>query len=255
MSKKATNSKGGFASTGQKNDPTLGSGLHNSQSDQESFSSRLKQRRKALDLSQKQLAQAVGLSTKTIQKYEYGDTPKGPNLISLSRSLNCSIDWLLMGSGSDSSTYGHEDVRVCEEEIELSMIPKVLARLNAGGGSLETSNNIKGMYGFRHDWIKQKGDPSRMILMDVSGDSMSPEIKDGDTVLIDQSQTDIYIGKIYAVSIGQEITVKYVERVPEKIILRSDNRTWNDIEVDIRGDLGESVNIIGRVIWWCREAR
>ncbi|MCF8029670.1 MAG: phage repressor protein, partial [Desulfohalobiaceae bacterium] len=106
-----------------------------------------------------------------------------------------------------------------------------------------------------HDWIKQKGDPSRMILMDVSGDSMSPEIKDGDTVLIDQSQTDIYIGKIYAVSIGQEITVKYVERVPEKIILRSANRGWHDIEVDIRGDLGESVSIIGRVIWWCREAR
>jgi len=240
---------------GEKNVPSPLCGLHNSHSGHENFSSRLKKRRKDLGMSQKQLAEAVGLSTKTIQKYEYGDTPKGPNLISLSQSLSCSIDWLLMGSGLVSSAYSHGNVRVCEEETELSMIPKVLARLNAGGGSLETSNNIKGMYGFRHDWIKQKGDPSRMILMDVSGDSMSPEIKDGDTVLVDQSQTDIYIGKIYAVSIGQEITVKYVERVPEKIILRSDNRTWNDIEVDIRGDLGESVNILGRVIWWCREAR
>jgi len=255
MSKKDIHLRDRFVGAEQKDGPSSASGLHNSQPGQENFSSRLKMRRKALGISQKQLAEAVGLSTKTIQKYEYGDTPKGPNLISLSRSLNCSIDWLLMGSGSGSSAYGQGNVRVCEGETELYMIPKVLARLNAGGGSLETSNNIKGMYGFRHDWIKQKGDPSRMILMDVSGESMSPQIKDGDTVLIDQSQTDIYIGKIYAVSIGQEITVKYVERAPEKIILRSNNRTWNDIEVDIRGDLGESVHIIGLVIWWCREAR
>jgi phage repressor protein C with HTH and peptisase S24 domain len=228
--------------------------LDKGSADLKNFSIRLKRRRKDLGLSQKHLSDAIGISTKTIQKYEYGDIPKGTNLLSLARVLNCSMDWLLMGPEPGISDSGLESAYYATGS-ELTMIPKVLARLNAGGGSLETSKHVKGMQGFRHDWIKQKGDPSRMILMDVSGDSMSPEIKDGDTVLIDQGQTDIYIGKIYAVSIGQEITVKYVERVPEKIILRSANRLWSDIEVDIRGDLGETVNIIGRVLWWCREAR
>jgi len=198
----------------------------------------------------------VGVSTKTIQKYEYGDTPKGGNLVSLSRALSCSTDWLLVGDEPGICDYSTtQDACYCPKESELTMIPKVLARLNAGGGSLETNKNMKGMYGFRKDWIDKKGNPSRMILMDVSGDSMSPEIQDGDTVLVDQSQTDIFIGKIYAVSIGQEITVKYVERAPDKIILHSANRLWDDIDVDIRGDLGESVHIIGRVLWWCRESR
>jgi len=201
------------------------------------------------------LAESVGVSTKTIQKYEYGDIPKGTNLVSLSRALSCSIDWLLVGDEPGICETTSENAGYIPKESELTMIPKVLARLNAGGGSLETNKNVKGMYGFRKDWIHKKGNPKKMILMDVSGDSMSPEIQDGDMVLVDQSQRDIFVGKIYAVSIGQEITVKYVERAPDKIILHSANRLWDDIEVDIRGDLGESVGIIGRVLWWCRESR
>ncbi|MEF8942146.1 MAG: S24 family peptidase [Desulfohalobiaceae bacterium] len=94
-----------------------------------------------------------------------------------------------------------------------------------------------------------------MILMEVSGDFMSPENKDGDTVLIDQGQSDIYIGKIYAVSIGQEITVKYVDRAPEKIILRRANNSRDDIEIDIHEGSREPVKILGRVIWWSRDVR
>ena len=97
---------------------------------------------------------------------------------------------------------------------ELIHIPKVHPRLNPDGETFEKSKKIKSMYAFRHDWINQKGTPSQMVLMEVPGDSMSPEIKDGDTVLIDQGQTDIYVGKIYAISIGHEIMIRYVDRSP-----------------------------------------
>ena len=95
--------------------------------------------------------------------------------------------------------------------------------------------------------------PSQMVLMDVSGDSMSPEIKDGDTVLIDRSQTDIYIGKIYAVSIGQEVMVRYLDRSPGKIVLRSANNSCNDVAIDNSENLLDPVSILGRVVWWCRD--
>ena len=220
------------------------------------FSERLKARRKVLQLSQKQLAKATEISSKTIQKYEYGDTPKGPNLLRLSRALNCSVDWLLLGSGSggESSELHNRDYSE-KERVELALFPKVLARLDSYGVPLEQSQNTDSMYSFRHDWIKQKGDPSQMILMDACGDSMSPEIKDGDTVLIDRSQTEIYIGKIYAVSIGKEVMVRYVERAPRRIILRCANKTWSDIGVDLDKDFGEQAGIIGRVVWWCRDVK
>jgi phage repressor protein C with HTH and peptisase S24 domain len=206
-------------------------------------------------LTQKQLAETTEISSKTIQKYEYGDTPKGPNLLRLSRALYCSTDWLLLGSGSGSESSELDSAYSEKERVELALVPKVLARLDSDGVPLGKSQNTDSMYSFRHDWIKLKGDPSQMVLMDVSGDHMSPEIRDGDTALVERSQTEIYIGKIYAVSIGKEVTVRYVERAPGRIILRCANKTWSDIGVDIDKDFGEKVGIIGRVVWWCRDVK
>ncbi len=91
--------------------------------------------------------------------------------------------------------------------------------------------------------------------MDVSGDSMEPDIKSGDMVLIDQSQTDIVIGRIYAVGIEEGIVVKALDIAPGKLILRSKNPAYAPLEVDLRGDLKDSVRIIGRIVWWCHEAK
>ena len=221
----------------------------------DNFSDRLKARRKALQLTQIQLAKATEISSKTIQKYEYGDTPKGTNLLRLSRALYCSSDWLLLGSGSGSESSELYRAYLQKEHDELMSVSMVLARLDIDGVPLEKGQNIKSMYAFRRDLIKQKGDPSQMVLMVVSGGHMSPEIRDGDTALVDRSQTEIYIGKIYAVSIGKEVMVKYVDRAPGKIILRSANNSWSHIMVDIHEDFGEQVCIIGRVVWWCRDVR
>lgn len=38
------------------------------------------------------------------------------------------------------------------------------------------------------------------------------------------------------------------------MLLRSLNDRYEPIEVDLRGDMAESVRIIGKVIWWCRLA-
>lgn len=93
-----------------------------------------------------------------------------------------------------------------------------------------------------------------MVLMEAVGDSMEPEIKAGDTILIDQSQTDIYAGAIYAIGMDEVVLVKFVDKVPGKYVLRSANERYEPIEVDL-ADESLNVRVIGRVIWWCREAR
>ena len=179
-------------------------------------------------------------------------------IITIAQRYCCSADWIISGEGSlEQGALCAASSPIASQALdqELVMIPRVKARLSAGNGSLETSGEVVGRYAFRGDYIRTKGNPKAMVLMDVSGDSMAPEIKDGDMVLIDQNQTDVIAGSIFAIGIDDDVVVKYVERIPGKLVLRSKNPEFSPIEVDLRGDLGDSVRIIGRVLWWCREAK
>ncbi len=134
-----------------------------------------------------------------------------------------------------------------------SLIPKVQARLAAGTGSLETEGKVIGYYAFKTDFLKRKGRASKMVLMDIIGDSMEPVLMDSDTVLIDESQNSIIAGGLFAVGIDSAVLVKYVDALPGKLSFRSRNERYAPIEVDMSGDLAETVRIIGRVVWSCRE--
>ena len=54
-----------------------------------------------------------------------------------------------------------------------TLVPKVQARLAAGTGSLETGGGVIGYYAFKTDFLKRKGHPKKMVLMDIIGDSMN----------------------------------------------------------------------------------
>ncbi|WP_455552638.1 S24 family peptidase [Desulfovibrio sp.] len=52
------------------------------------------------------------------------------------------------------------------------------------------------------------------------------------------------------------ILVKRLDKQPGKLVLVSDNReAYPPLELDMTDEaVCESVRIIGRVLWWCREA-
>ena len=60
------------------------------------FGLSVKGERGKLGLTQVQLAEKIGVSKTTIQNYESGKIPKGTYLFLLSRTLKCSIGWLLV---------------------------------------------------------------------------------------------------------------------------------------------------------------
>lgn len=92
-----------------------------------------------------------------------------------------------------------------------------------------------------------------MVLMEVVGNSMEPEIKEGDLVLIDQARTDVLSGGIYAVGVEDTVMVKRVERLPGTLVLRSDNIDYTPIHLS--GDELSNVRIIGQILWASREYR
>ncbi len=131
-------------------------------------------------------------------------------------------------------------------------MPRVRARLSAGGGSLETEGNVTGFYSFQRNWLLSRtSDPDACLLLEVTGDSMEPELRDGDLALVDQSQNDPLPGRIYAVGVEDMVYCKYVDREPGKLILRSASELVRPIEV--LGELAEGVRVVGRVIWVGRE--
>lgn len=59
---------------------------------------RIKNKRLALKMTQKALAEKVGVAHVTISQWERQDTsPRGAHLFSLAEALNCEISWILRG--------------------------------------------------------------------------------------------------------------------------------------------------------------
>ncbi len=197
--------------------------------------------------SQTELASALNINRSAITQARKKDSIPDKWILKLYRAFGLSPEWLETG-------YGPTFLKQSDSNDALfKNVPKVKARLSAGGGSFEVGSEIKGYYGFRKDWLTTKGNVNKMVLMDIFGNSMEPEIKDGDTVLIDESQKDILAGAIYAVGIDDTIMVKRLEKHPNKLVLHSDNKEYSPIY--FQGSDINSIRIIGKVIWTCREFR
>jgi phage repressor protein C with HTH and peptisase S24 domain/DNA-binding transcriptional regulator YiaG len=223
-------------------------------------------------LKQDEFATRLGVTTVTLQNYFKNiRLPSSDFIKQTCVEFSVSAEWILWGTGpmqrgnaEITPTEAQNSGIIPEDEppymspeaapsMGYSLIPKVQARLAAGTGSLETEGKIIGYYAFKTDFLRRKGRPKTMVLMDVTGDSMEPVLLDRDTVLIDESQDAIIAGGVYAVGIEQEVYVKYLDRIPGKLVLRSRNERYAPIEVDMNGQVSESVRIIGRVVWSCRE--
>ena len=62
-------------------------------------------------------------------------------------------------------------------------------RLAAGSGTTVENENVAGYVAFRRDWMRGHGlRAERCSLVDVTGDSMEPELFDGDLALVDHSR-------------------------------------------------------------------
>ncbi len=99
----------------------------------------------------------------------------------------------------------------------------------------------------------RKGQISQMVLMRVDGDSMEPHVQNGDVVLIDQSQTTLRAGGLFAVAVEDLVYLKVIDALPGKIILKSYNEAYAPLEIDARGDLADGIKIVGRAVWMGRE--
>lgn len=140
-------------------------------------------------------------------------------------------------------------------------IVEIDVRAGAGGGGYVTEGNSSdGVNTYsadavRAEWILPPSfvrDELRLTfgrteIIAIRGDSMEPDLRDGDRVLIDRTDTNLRQGGIFAVSDAGEIIVKQVELVrdsdPLQIICTSRNDRYRPVTLT----LDDGTFIIGRV--------
>jgi len=199
--------------------------------------------------SQNKLAILLGINRAGITQAKNKGTVPDNWILELYRKYGINPDWIETGKGKMFITERDGSVVV----PEYRSAPHVKARLCASDGSFEADENISDHWMFRSDWLNRKGSASHMILIDIYGTSMEPELKHGDTVMIDTSQQDILAGSIYAVGIEDTIMVKRIEKHPGKLVLRSDNKDYEPVYLSLNEM--DSFRIIGKIVWISRDIR
>jgi phage repressor protein C with HTH and peptisase S24 domain len=189
--------------------------------------------------TQRELAGLLGIEPAAITLAKSRGVPKSWGL-SIAAAFGVNPVWLKTGSGP---VYQNE-------QTDTVLVPKVAARACAGGGSFELSDAIVDELPFDRAWLGKKGNPGRMAVMEVMGDSMSPELEPGDNILIDQSQNQVADNNIYVVGLADSIQVKRIQVRPGLVVLFSTNQRYSP--VSLQGDEIDALRVIGRVLWSSR---
>jgi phage repressor protein C with HTH and peptisase S24 domain len=135
-------------------------------------------------------------------------------------------------------------------EEDFAAVPLFGAEASAGPGAENADAEVIAQLAFQREWLKKMSvKPDRACLLRVRGDSMSPQLHDGDIALIDQAKTRVRSGRVYAfVDIDGQTRIKRLDMLDDKtLLIRSDNPayTW---EVRRSGEMNR-VKMIGEVVW------
>lgn len=236
--------------------------------DRMSFGERLKLIRTRKNLTQQVVADAMGVSKTTISDWEKGkNLPRLERLDLLTETLGVEQRELLFDEGplveeprflrTDDSAQGPtlQPILAWEHpddlpEGEFVMVPRLAVKLSAGNGHEQVEIEFtKGMpQAFRAQWIReQRLKPNKLAAMTADGDSMETTIYDGDSLLVDTSQTDVVDGKVFALWYDGGERVKRLFRLPGGgLRIKSDNSEHPTIEVPAA--TMEHVRILGRVV-------
>jgi DNA-binding XRE family transcriptional regulator len=215
---------------------------------------RLISRRKRLGFSQRDLSRLMGVSVNTIQSYEAGNLPRGEHFLNLARVLQCSLDWLV-GLGGEGLSW---PVMNDDDDSRLSpaagpgraapsswVFPSFLERGTGEDGSLSSRMGLP--VSFERKWLAGLvAETGQARLVWVKGPAMRPTYHDGDLLLVDTGQRQVYQGQAYAIRLDDRLMVSRVEIRPGgRCRIVSDNR---EIVPPYEVEAGQ-VEVLGQVVW------
>lgn len=130
----------------------------------------------------------------------------------------------------------------------IRLIPKLAVGASAGPDAIPGRETLAGKIGFDEKWLRKQGlDPSKLSLIQVEGDSMSPTLNHGDDIMVDnRAAAGTLRDGIHVIRLDDVLMVKRLAGGPRgRLSVLSDNPAypgWPDVD-------GATVTVIGRVVW------
>ncbi len=181
----------------------------------------------------------------TLRAYTSGSRlPSAEVLAAMFKVYKVMPSWVLTGDGPRSldsavaSSWLEEFVVITRHDVAAS----------AGPGAINGDGDQHGGLCFSRSWLrKRRLNPDNLIVINVTGQSMEGRLSDGDTVLVDQSQTVLKSGFAYVLRQGEELLVKYCQLLPDGVLrVSSENKSFEPYDIDLRKMT--DVSILGRVV-------
>jgi len=197
-------------------------------------------------------AVAAGLNPTTVHGYFKDREPTRPTLVALAKAAGVNVQWLVAGEGPKLVKSREE----CSSEGPMVTVPIHSVRASTGYGAavFDRDEEPEAEMAFERNWLRRitSAGTDRLGLIYANGDSMEPEIRGEDLLLIDRSANEVTTEGIYAVSFDNFLQVKFVRQPnPETLELISLNEVYKPVHINLKR-LGELVRIVGRVIWVAR---
>lgn len=114
-----------------------------------------------------------------------------------------------------------------------------------------------GVYRVSRKFVSDLGTSTKSLeMIFAQGNSMSPTIESGDSLIIDKSKKEVYDGKIYCVRIDGQLFAKRLQKLPpHSVNVVSDNSQYENFKIDFSQKIDFDFEVIGEVRWCGRVLR
>ena len=188
---------------------------------------------------------ATNLRPAFIKRFRAGQTIPIKLLQELALKTETSVDWILYGDEGAAAAAKSSARQV--DDVELVLVPRldVAAAAGEGMGFSDLAEERLAPLAFRRDWVEHHGlDAGKLSVIGVRGDSMEPDLYDGDVVLVDEREVgDMVNGRtIYIVRSEDGLHLKRLRRSRGEWVLVSANAAYEPIVYN-------EITLLGRVAW------
>lgn len=236
----------------------------------ETLADRIKAARKHAQLTQRALAEKVGVEQPVISQLETGKNLRSVHLTKIAQVCRVSPIWLSEGVGAMEAAPALAASQAVSHEIELlgelsawdegdpldeddCEVPYYAeVEFSGGNGMTEVVEVADRKLRFSCATLRAAGvDKKSAAAARVKGHSMERLILDGAAIGFDMSDTSIIDGEIYAFNHGGLLRTKYLYRLPHGAIrISSENDDEYPDEIMTAEQWHDEVRMLGRVFWW-----
>ncbi len=205
------------------------------------------------------MAAAAGIPFETYKKYEGDVSVPGGDALGGLGLLGIDLTWLLTGSGDDELALARpfgvdmaQQLHARHEANEaFALIPLYDVRAAAGHGAFVEDRPPSEHRAFSRAWLAREVGLlplTRLKLITVAGDSMEPDLHDGEEVMIDTGDVEVMREGIYVFRLEGHVFVKRLALWGDQLVVTSRNSDdYPPREISALQE-NSTFSLIGRVV-------